>query len=110
MSNQNNIQKTKLTQDIIIKKLKQELPFLKDKFGIRKIGIFGSFAKGLHKKDSDIDVIVEFEKPIGLAFIDLADYIENLFGKKVDVLTPEGIRSIRIKKVAQEIEKSIIYV
>lgn len=103
------MQKTKLTQDIIIKKLKQELPFLKDKFGIRKIGIFGSFAKGLHGKDSDIDIIVEFEKPIGLAFVDLADYIENLFGKKVDLLTPEGIRSIRIKKVALDIEKSIIY-
>lgn len=103
------MQKTKLTQDIIIKKLKQELPFLKDKFGIRKIGIFGSFAKGLNRKDSDIDIIVEFEKPIGLAFIDLADYIENLFGKKVDLLTPEGIRSIRIKKVALDIEKSIIY-
>ena len=40
----------------------------------------------------------------------LADYLENLFNKKVDILTPEGIRSIRIEKIAQEISMSVIYV
>lgn len=99
-----------LIREEIIKKLREELPFLKKEFGIKKIGVFGSFIKGTQKEDSDIDIIVEFEKSIGLAFMDLADYLENLFNKKVDILTPEGIRSIRVNKIAQEINKSVIYV
>ncbi|HDZ17360.1 MAG TPA: nucleotidyltransferase [archaeon] len=77
---------------------------------MKKIGLFGSFAKGDPKEDSDIGLIVEFEKSIGLAFMDLADYLESLFNKKVDILTPEGIRSIRVEKVAQEISMSVVYV
>ncbi len=99
-----------LTSEEIIKKLGEELPFLKKEFGIKKIGIFGSFIKGAQKEDSDIDIIVEFEKSIGLAFMDLAEYLENLFNKKVEILTPEGIRSIRVKKIAQKISNSVIYV
>ena len=99
-----------LSREFIIEKLREELSFLKKEFGIKKIGIFGSFVSETQNKDSDIDVIVEFEKPIGLAFMDLADYIEKLFNKKVDILTPEGIRSIRVEKIAQDIKESIIYV
>ncbi|MFX1299190.1 MAG: nucleotidyltransferase family protein, partial [Promethearchaeota archaeon] len=58
---------------------------------------------------SDIDVVVEFEKPIGLAFMDLAEYLEDLFNKKVDILTSAGIKSIRIEKVAEDIKRSIVY-
>ena len=42
--------------------------------------------------------------------MDLADYLENLFNKTVEILTPDGIRSIRVKKIAQSIKESIIYV
>ena len=42
--------------------------------------------------------------------MDLADYLENLFNKKVNILTPEGIKSIRVEKIAQEISMSLIYV
>ena len=99
-----------LTHEEIIEKLREELPFLKKEFGIKKIGIFGSFATLKQNKGSDIDIIVEFEKPIGLAFMDLADYLENLFNKKVEILTPDGIRSIRVNKIAQSIKESVIYV
>lgn len=64
----------------------------------------------MQNEESDIDIIVEFEKSIGLAFMDLANYLENLFNKKVEILTPEGIRSIRVNKIAQEIIKSVIFV
>ncbi len=98
------------TQDEIITTLKKELPYLRSFFGVRRIGIFGSFAKGIQREDSDIDIIVEFEKPIGLKFIELSDHIEKALGKKVDILTPAGIESIRVKKVAEDIKKSIVYV
>lgn len=99
-----------LTREDIINTLRKELSFLKKEFRVKKIGLFGSFAKGKPEEESDIDIVVEFEKSIGLAFMDLADYLENVFNKKVDILTPEGIRSIRVEKIAQEIRTSVIYV
>ncbi len=99
-----------LTKKEIIYLLKKELPYLKAIFGVKRIGLFGSFSKGIQREDSDVDIIVEFERPIGLKFVELSDHIENLIGKKVDILTPAGIKSIRIKKVAEDIKKSIVYV
>jgi len=99
-----------LTKNEIIALLKKELPHLKTIFGVKRIGIFGSYSKGVQKEDSDVDLIVEFERPIGLKFFELSEYIENLLGKKVDILTPPGIQSIRVKEVAENIKKSIVYV
>ncbi len=99
-----------LTKEETINALKKELPYLKAIFGVKRIGLFGSYSKGIQREDSDVDLIVEFEKPIGLKFVELADYIENILGRKVDILTPEGIKSIRVKKVAEDIKKSVVYV
>ncbi len=99
-----------LTKEENLKILKKELPYLKAIFGVKRIGLFGSSAKGIQREDSDVDLVVEFEKPIGLKFIELSDYIEKVLGKKVDLLTPAGIQSIRVKKVAENIKKSIVYV
>jgi predicted nucleotidyltransferase len=99
-----------LTKKEIITILKKELPYLRAIFGVKRIGLFGSSAKGIQRDDSDVDLVVEFEKPIGLKFIKLSDHIEKVLGKKVDILTPAGIESIRIKKIAEDIKKSIVYV
>ncbi len=99
-----------LTKKEIITILKEELPYLRAIFGVKRIDLFGSSAKGTQREDSDVDLVVEFEKPIGLKFIELSDYIEKALGKKVDILTPAGIQSIRVKKVAEDIKKSIVYV
>jgi len=45
-----------------------------------------------------------------LKFFELSEYIENLLDKKVDILTPAGIKSIRVKEVTENIKKSIVYV
>jgi len=94
----------------IIKKIKEQYPFLSKQYGIRRIGIFGSVATDSAGPDSDVDIVVEFERPIGLKFMEFVEYMEKLFGKKVDVLTKDGIRNIRVKNVSTEIEKNIIYV
>lgn len=99
-----------MSKEDIITILKKELPYLRNFFGVKRIGLFGSFAKGIQREDSDVDIVVEFEKPIGLKFIEMADHIEKILGKKVDILTPAGIKSIRIKQVAEDIKKSIVYV
>ena len=90
--------------------LRKNSPYLRDNYGVKRIGLFGSFAKGIQREDSDIDILVEFEKTVGFKFIELAEYFEKLLGKKVDILTSEGIKSIRLKKVARDIERSVVYV
>lgn len=98
------------TKQNIIGLLEQNKPYLAAEFGVSKIGLFGSYAKGNPRKSSDVDLIVEFERPIGLRFVDLVDHLENLLGRKVDVLTPAGLGNIRIASMSQAISQSIEYV
>ncbi len=97
-------------QQKVINVLRREIPYLKENYGVKKIALFGSIAKNRHTKASDIDMVVEFEKPIGLRFMDLAEYLEKKMGRKTDILTADGIKSIRIKKVARDIKRSLFYV
>jgi len=90
--------------------LKKNHDSLRDNFGVKRIGLFGSFAKGTERKDSDIDMVVEFKNADFDNFMNLVFYLEKLLGRKVDILTPEGLRSIRVKKVAEDIERSLRYV
>ena len=99
-----------LTKETVVGLLREKQTYLADEFGIRKIGLFGSFAKGQPDETSDVDIVVEFERPIGFRFIELVDYLERLLGRKVDVLTPAGIKGIRIDRVARSIADSIVYV
>lgn len=80
------------------------------RFGVKHIGLFGSCARGEETENSDVDVLVEFEEPSFDNFMDLAFYLEDLFGRKVDILTPEGVRSIRFKEVAETIQKGVVNV
>lgn len=69
---------------------KQEL---KEKYGIKEIEIFGSYVRREQKKNSDIDLLVEFEKtPDLLTFIEIEDYLQKLLKKKVDLVRKEVIR------------------
>ncbi|MEW6556189.1 MAG: nucleotidyltransferase domain-containing protein [Elusimicrobiota bacterium] len=107
----------KLTDKAILGTLKKHKKVLK-KYNIKKIGLFGSFVRGEQKKNSDIDFLVEFElnkfgenfKGLYDTFIDLSNYLENLFNRKVEILTPISIETIRIKEVKDEIKRSVIYV
>lgn len=90
--------------------LRSHKQVLQERFSVKKIGIFGSVARGVSGIDSDVDVLVEFEKPPGLEFMDFAEYLEKIFGRKVDVLTPEGVKGIRLKHVAEDIVRGVVYV
>lgn len=63
------------------------------KFGVMKIAVFGSYARGEQTEDSDVDLLVEFGKGKKnyANFINLAYYMEDLLGKKVEIVTPEGM-------------------
>ena len=99
-----------LTKENIISLLKEKYPYLATEYGVKRIGLFGSYAKGTSIETSDIDLVVEFERTIGFRFVEFSEYLESLLGKKVDILTPAGIQGIRVPRVAKAIEKSIEYV
>ncbi|OAN46254.1 nucleotidyltransferase [Chloroflexus islandicus] len=88
--------------------LRQQYPYLAAHYGVTKIGLFGSYARDQADDTSDVGIIVEFERPLGFRFVELAEYLERLLGRRVDVLTPTGVRGIRLPWVAEEIERSVI--
>ncbi|MFZ4655903.1 MAG: nucleotidyltransferase family protein [Caldilineaceae bacterium] len=99
-----------LTIQQVTTTLRQQLPYLSVEYGITRLGIFGSYAKGTQQEQSDIDLVVEFKTPLGLRFVELTDYLEQILQRPVDVLTPAGIGTIRNPQVARDIQESIVYV
>ncbi|MDD1707218.1 MAG: DUF86 domain-containing protein [Methanoregulaceae archaeon] len=77
------------TRENVLIALNAKFPVMKRLFGIKKIGIFGSLARGTIRPDSDIDIEVEFDQGTEnwQNFIGLAGYLEDLFGRKVDLVT-----------------------
>ena len=73
--------------------LKKNKPILKDKFGVKEIGIFGSFVRGETRKRSDIDILVEFSKIPGIfEFMDLEDYLRKVLKNKIDLVRKKALR------------------
>ena len=73
--------------------LKSNKELLRQQYGVKEIGIFGSFARGEQKKKSDVDVLVEFEDmPDLIKFIELERKLQRLLGKKVDLVRKGAIR------------------
>ena len=71
------------------------------------MGVFGSVTRNdFSPEKSDVDIIVEFSRPIGIEFIDLANYLESQIRRKIDLVSRNGIK----KKYLEAIEKNIIYV
>ena len=81
-----------MTRNEIEKKLKEIKPFLKKEYNVKTLGLFGSYSDETQSEESDIDIIVELEKPIGWKFFSLEIYLEKLFDKKVDLLTKNSIK------------------
>lgn len=75
-------------------------------YPIQSMAIFGSFARNEETKDSDLDVVVEFNGKIGIRFIDLANDLEKLMDMKVDLVSKNGIK----KRYFTSIEDDLIYV
>jgi len=97
-----------MTQLESIKNLLVKLkPELIEKYAVSTIGLFGSVIReDFSPSTSDIDIIVDFSKPIGIEFIDLADYLEQQIKRKVDLVSRNGIK----QKYYQAIESDIVYV
>ena len=80
------------------------------KHAVRRIALFGSFTTGRQNRKSDLDFLVDFERPTYDNLLALSRDLERLFGRKVDILTPRGLESIRVKSIAENIRKTLAYV
>ena len=84
----------------------REKPKLFEEYSVSKIGVFGSFAFGDYKDTSDIDILVEFKKPIGLfKFIELENYLTEKLHRKVDLVSKNGLK----KYIKRDILSSTVY-
>ncbi len=84
----------------IINQHKKEL---EEKYKVKSMAIFGSYVRNEQNAESDVDILVEFKEPVGLLFIHLADYLEEILGIKVDLLTPEAIKPNRKKYILEKL-------
>lgn len=91
-------------KDILIKH-KQEL---RKKYEIKRIGVFGSYTRGEQNERSDIDILVELGRPLGLEFVNLADYLEKILGERVEVVTPLALK--QKPRLWESVQKDLIYV
>ena len=95
-----------------MKILKEHKKELSEKFAVKEIGVFGSYTKGEETESSDVDIYVEFNQG-ELTFnkyLGLLEYLENLLGRKIDLITRDGVETIRIPYIKEEIKKGIVYV
>lgn len=74
------------------------------KYGVRKLGIFGSVARGEASPDSDVDFLVELEKETFRAYMGLKFYLEDLLGRKVDLVLPETIKPSLRDSIMDEVK------
>ncbi|MDR3180523.1 MAG: nucleotidyltransferase family protein [Prevotellaceae bacterium] len=90
----------------IIRKLEEMKPFLQQSYAVSKIGLFGSFVNGTPTEKSDIDLLIEFEKPIGWRFFSLEMYLEKIFERKVDLVTRTALK----EQIAASILNQLHYI
>jgi uncharacterized protein len=76
------------------------------RYHLKTIGIFGSCTRDDFHDDSDVDILIDYEKQMGIEFIDLADELETILKRKVDLVSMNGIKP----KYFEEIKKDLIYV
>ncbi len=81
--------------------------YLSNQYNVKELGVFGSVARGQNSQSSDIDLLVEFSEPIGLfKFIELENYLSELLGKKVDLVSKKALKTA----IKEDVLKEVIYV
>ena len=86
--------------------LGQRKPFLARKYGVKEMGIFGSYVRGEQRKSSDLDILVEFDKPLRIdliAFIEMENYLTDLLDAKTDLVIKEDLKPRLSERILAEV-------
>jgi len=95
-----------ITKSEILSKLTELKPILYRDYAVKEIGLFGSYSDNSNTDDSDIDILIELEKPIGWKFFTLELYLENIFNKKIDLVTKNALK----EQIKDQILKQVNFV
>jgi len=93
-----------MTRENIINKLKELKPALSEEYSVKSIGLFGSFSDDTFNEESDIDILVELERPIGWKFFSLELYLENIFGRKIDLVTKNALKEQLKEQILNQVQ------
>ena len=88
------------------RELKNQLPFLRKKYLVSSLSIFGSYVKGQQKSKSDVDLLVIFSETPGLLkFIEMENYLSDLLGLKVDLVMKDALKPEIGKRILNEVQQ-----
>ena len=90
-------------KDQVLEILRSKKTELEKKYPICELGLFGSYARGDYNDKSDIDILVDFDGQIGIAFIAIAHEFEDAFKTKVDLVSRKGIKPRYLPSVEQNL-------
>lgn len=91
----------------VLKLLSEHSKEVRERFGAKRLALFGSAARNELREDSDIDVLVEFEGPATFdGYFNLKDYLEQVLGRSVDLVTEKGLKP----RARRHVEKDLIRV
>ncbi|MHA1310703.1 MAG: nucleotidyltransferase family protein [Candidatus Helarchaeota archaeon] len=94
-------------KETILKILRENIYLLKKKYKVKDIGLFGSYSRDTQTEESDIDLLVNFLEPIDFfELFELEEFLSNLLGAKVEIITPNAIKKI----IKPYILRDIIYI
>ncbi len=83
--------------------MKTHKEILSIRFHLKDMGVFGSFARGEETPASDVDILVEFSEPIGWEFVELKEYLENILGRRVDLVTKNALKKQLKDEILDEV-------
>ena len=89
-------------RDIIVT-LKRELATLRDRYGVKSLGLFGSIARGEASPRSDVDILVEFHTPSFDHYMDLKFYLEERLGRSVDLVLKGSLKPALRERILREV-------
>ena len=88
----------------IMKMLESHRDDLREKYGVKEIGIFGSYVREEQKEISDVDILVEFERPLGLlSFVGLKNHLSDFLGVEVDLVMKRALKPRIGKRILEEV-------
>ncbi|MBP5974532.1 nucleotidyltransferase family protein [Brasilonema sp. CT11] len=87
--------------------LRQSKPLLQEQYQITQLGIFGSYARGEQTQESDVDVLIDYDRaPTLFKLVELRDYLSSAIGMKVDIVTQNGLKP----RIRERVLSEVVYI
>ncbi|HKZ39729.1 MAG TPA: nucleotidyltransferase family protein [Candidatus Hodarchaeales archaeon] len=106
MSEKPEISRNQSKRDKVLAILSRELPQLNKDFSVKSVGLFGSYARGTETAKSDIDILIEFERPVDFfLYIKLEDHLSTLLRKRVEIVTLAALK----ERIKDSVLREVVY-